>query len=67
MNIIQIEFPLTEEPILGNYKIIVTKKSGDKTNHSFLLEEYGKCYLLYLFGVENFIRDEHLSINPFDC
>ncbi|XP_009940227.2 ovostatin [Opisthocomus hoazin] len=39
-NIIQIEFPLTEEPILGNYKIIVTKKSGDKTNHSFLLEEY---------------------------
>ncbi|NWZ47443.1 OVOS protein, partial [Haliaeetus albicilla] len=40
MNIIQIEFPLTEEPILGNYKIIVAKKSGDKTNHSFLVEEY---------------------------
>ncbi|XP_054238714.1 ovostatin-like [Indicator indicator] len=40
MNIIQIEFPLTEEPILGNYKIIVVKKSGDKTNHSFLVEEY---------------------------
>uniref|UniRef100_A0A8V5FT09 Uncharacterized protein n=2 Tax=Melopsittacus undulatus TaxID=13146 RepID=A0A8V5FT09_MELUD len=40
MYIIQIEFPLTEEPILGNYRIIVTKKSGDKTNHSFLVEEY---------------------------
>ncbi|KAJ7418213.1 ovostatin [Willisornis vidua] len=40
MNIIQKEFPLTEEPILGNYKIIVTKKSGDRTNHSFLVEEY---------------------------
>ncbi|NXU11552.1 OVOS protein, partial [Pardalotus punctatus] len=40
MNIIQLEFPLTEEPILGSYKIIVTKKSGDKTNHSFLVEEY---------------------------
>ncbi|XP_074445031.1 ovostatin-like [Larus michahellis] len=40
INIIQIEFPLTEEPILGNYKIIVAKKSGDKTNHSFLVEEY---------------------------
>ncbi|XP_074008218.1 LOW QUALITY PROTEIN: ovostatin-like [Numenius arquata] len=40
MNIIQIEFPLTEEPILGSYKIIVAKKSGDKTNHSFLVEEY---------------------------
>ncbi|NXT53834.1 OVOS protein, partial [Pluvianellus socialis] len=40
MNIIQIEFPLTEEPILGNYKIIVAKKSGDKTSHSFLVEEY---------------------------
>ncbi|NXG14494.1 OVOS protein, partial [Grallaria varia] len=40
INIIQKEFPLTEEPILGNYKIIVTKKSGDRTNHSFLVEEY---------------------------
>uniref|UniRef100_A0A803VZV3 Alpha-2-macroglobulin n=1 Tax=Ficedula albicollis TaxID=59894 RepID=A0A803VZV3_FICAL len=40
MNIIQLEFPLTEEPILGNYKIIVVKKSGNKTNHSFLVEEY---------------------------
>ncbi|NXC73889.1 OVOS protein, partial [Anhinga anhinga] len=40
MNIVQIEFPLTEEPILGNYKIIVAKKSGDKTNHSFLVDEY---------------------------
>ncbi|XP_008945042.1 PREDICTED: ovostatin-like, partial [Merops nubicus] len=40
MNIIQIEFPLTEEPILGRYKIIVAKKSGDKTSHSFLVEEY---------------------------
>ncbi|NXG75110.1 OVOS protein, partial [Baryphthengus martii] len=40
MNIIQIEFPLAEEPILGNYKIIAAKKSGDKANHSFLVEEY---------------------------
>ncbi|NWI86207.1 OVOS protein, partial [Pitta sordida] len=40
MNIIQREFPLTEEPILGNYKIIVAKKSGDRTNHSFIVEEY---------------------------
>uniref|UniRef100_A0A663LX89 Ovostatin n=1 Tax=Athene cunicularia TaxID=194338 RepID=A0A663LX89_ATHCN len=40
MNIIQIEFPLTEEPMLGNYKIIVAKKSGDKNYHSFLVEEY---------------------------
>ncbi|NXA16384.1 OVOS protein, partial [Sapayoa aenigma] len=39
-NIIQREFPLSEEPILGNYKIIIVKKSGDKTNHSFLVEEY---------------------------
>ncbi|NXO02976.1 OVOS protein, partial [Rhinopomastus cyanomelas] len=40
MNIIQIEFPLTEEPILGNYKIIISKKSGDKIYHSFLVDEY---------------------------
>ncbi|NWW54477.1 OVOS protein, partial [Pedionomus torquatus] len=40
INIVQIEFPLAEEPILGNYKIIVAKKSGDRTNHSFLVEEY---------------------------
>ncbi|XP_030803233.1 ovostatin-like [Camarhynchus parvulus] len=40
MNIVQLEFPLTEEPVLGNYKIIVAKKSGDRTNHSFHVEEY---------------------------
>ncbi|NXL86372.1 OVOS protein, partial [Alectura lathami] len=40
MNIVQLEFPLSEEPVLGNYKIIVAKKSGDRTNHSFLVEEY---------------------------
>ncbi|KFV85384.1 Ovostatin, partial [Struthio camelus australis] len=40
MNIVQIEFPLTEDPILGNYKIIIAKKSGDKTDHSFFVEEY---------------------------
>ncbi|XP_009975057.3 ovostatin-like [Tyto alba] len=40
MNIIQIEFPLTKEPILGNYRIIVAKKFGDKTIHSFLVDEY---------------------------
>ncbi|NWX90083.1 OVOS protein, partial [Nothoprocta pentlandii] len=40
MNIVQMEFPLTEEPILGNYKIIIVKKSGDRTSHSFLVEEY---------------------------
>ncbi|KFP86852.1 Ovostatin, partial [Acanthisitta chloris] len=40
MNIIQLEFLLTEEPILGNYKIIVAKKSGARTNRSFLVEEY---------------------------
>ncbi|XP_062427192.1 ovostatin-like [Rhea pennata] len=40
VNIVQIEFPLAEEPILGNYKIMIAKKSGDKTNHSFLVEEY---------------------------
>lgn len=48
MNIVQIEFPLTEEPILGNYKIIIEKKSGDRTSYSFLVEEYGKCHLLVL-------------------
>ncbi|XP_027760755.1 ovostatin-like [Empidonax traillii] len=40
MNIIQKEFLLTEEPLLGNYKIIIAKKSGDRTNHSFFVEEY---------------------------
>ncbi|NWH63128.1 OVOS protein, partial [Geococcyx californianus] len=40
MSIVQIEFTLTEEPILGNYRIIVAKKSGHTANHSFLVEEY---------------------------
>lgn len=67
MNIIQLEFPLTEEPILGNYKITVAKKSGDRTNHSFLVEEYGKCHTFFFYSVGNIIRDEPISSNHLDC
>uniref|UniRef100_A0A669QE22 Uncharacterized protein n=1 Tax=Phasianus colchicus TaxID=9054 RepID=A0A669QE22_PHACC len=35
--IIQLSFPLIEEPILGSYHIIVEKKSGDKEHEYFTL------------------------------
>ncbi|XP_044834940.1 ovostatin-like [Mauremys mutica] len=38
--IVQLSFPLIQEPILGSYEIIVEKKSGDKTYHWFTVEEY---------------------------
>ncbi|CAM4441061.1 unnamed protein product [Caretta caretta] len=38
--IVQLSFPLIQEPILGSYDIIVEKMSGDKTYHWFTVEEY---------------------------
>ncbi|KGL79419.1 Ovostatin, partial [Tinamus guttatus] len=38
--IVQLSFPLIQEPILGFYHIIVEKKSGEKEYHSFTVEEY---------------------------
>ncbi|XP_040504344.1 ovostatin [Gallus gallus] len=38
--IIQLSFPLIEEPILGSYHIVVEKKSGDKEHEYFTVEEY---------------------------
>ncbi|NXI72843.1 OVOS protein, partial [Anseranas semipalmata] len=38
--IVQLSFPLIQEPILGSYHIIVEKKSGDKEYHFFTVEEY---------------------------
>uniref|UniRef100_A0A8C6Z9Y1 Ovostatin n=1 Tax=Nothoprocta perdicaria TaxID=30464 RepID=A0A8C6Z9Y1_NOTPE len=38
--IVQLSFPLIQEPILGFYHIIVEKKSGEKEYHSFSVEEY---------------------------
>uniref|UniRef100_A0A8B9NRL7 Ovostatin n=1 Tax=Apteryx owenii TaxID=8824 RepID=A0A8B9NRL7_APTOW len=38
--IVQLSFPLIQEPILGSYHIIVEKNSGEKEYHSFTVEEY---------------------------
>lgn len=38
----QLSFPLSDEPALGNYKVVVQKDSGKKINHSFKVDEYGK-------------------------
>ncbi|XP_067406891.1 ovostatin-like [Emydura macquarii macquarii] len=38
--IVQLSFPLIQEPILGSYTIIVEKTTGDKTYHWFTVEEY---------------------------
>lgn len=37
----QLSFSLSSEPILGPYKIVVQKQSGDKKEHSFSVEEFG--------------------------
>uniref|UniRef100_A0A5F9D2M1 Alpha-2-macroglobulin n=1 Tax=Oryctolagus cuniculus TaxID=9986 RepID=A0A5F9D2M1_RABIT len=36
----QLSFPLSVEPILGHYKIIVTPQSGKRIEHSFEVKEY---------------------------
>lgn len=37
----QLSFNLSSEPIQGFYKIMVLKKSGEKKEHVFSVEEYG--------------------------
>nr|XP_036311232.1 pregnancy zone protein-like [Pipistrellus kuhlii] len=36
----QLSFPLSEEPTLGAYKVLVQRKSGGKIEHSFEVNEY---------------------------
>ncbi|XP_054447414.1 pregnancy zone protein-like [Pteronotus mesoamericanus] len=36
----QLSFPLSVEPTLGTYKVIVQKASGSKIEHSFQVDEY---------------------------
>ncbi|XP_007935409.1 pregnancy zone protein-like [Orycteropus afer afer] len=36
----QLSFPLSVEPVLGPYKVIVLKESGRKIEHSFEVKEY---------------------------
>ncbi|XP_059112905.1 pregnancy zone protein-like [Peromyscus eremicus] len=36
----QLSFPLSDEPALGNYKVVVQKDSGKKIEHSFKVDEY---------------------------
>lgn len=38
----QLSFPLSEEPSLGPYKVMLEKESGEKIEHSFEVNEYGK-------------------------
>ncbi|XP_019345829.1 ovostatin [Alligator mississippiensis] len=39
-SIVQLSFPLTQEPILGSYSIVVTRESGQDVYHSFNVDEY---------------------------
>ncbi|XP_012587791.1 PREDICTED: alpha-2-macroglobulin-like [Condylura cristata] len=36
----QLSFPLSMEPILGSYKVVLQKRSGKKIEHSFDVSEY---------------------------
>uniref|UniRef100_A0A8C9BPF8 Alpha-2-macroglobulin n=1 Tax=Phocoena sinus TaxID=42100 RepID=A0A8C9BPF8_PHOSS len=44
----QLSFPLSVEPTLGPYKVILQKESGKKIEHSFEVNEYGKNSLFML-------------------
>ncbi|XP_040828168.1 pregnancy zone protein-like [Ochotona curzoniae] len=36
----QLSFPLSVEPILGSYKVVVLRQPGKRTEHSFEVQEY---------------------------
>ncbi|KAL1791017.1 pregnancy zone protein-like, partial [Sigmodon hispidus] len=40
MGLRQLSFPLSVEPALGTYKVVVQKDSGKKIKHSFQVDEY---------------------------
>ncbi|XP_050799023.1 ovostatin-like [Gopherus flavomarginatus] len=63
--IVQLSFPLIQEPILGSYEIIVEKKSGDKTLHWFTVEEYvlPKFKVTINAPKRVFFLDQELKVN----
>lgn len=38
----QLSFPLSAEPTLGSYKVVLQKEPGKTIKHSFEVNEYGK-------------------------
>nr|XP_020634136.1 alpha-2-macroglobulin-like [Pogona vitticeps] len=40
VGLIQLSFPLTSEPALGTYRVVVKKSSGSNVEHTFNVEEY---------------------------
>ncbi|XP_072844543.2 alpha-2-macroglobulin [Pogona vitticeps] len=40
VGLIQLSFPLTSEPALGTYRVVVKKSSGSDVEHTFNVEEY---------------------------
>ncbi|XP_036037851.1 pregnancy zone protein-like [Onychomys torridus] len=40
VGLLQLSFPLSDEPALGSYKVVVQKDSGKKIEHSFEVDEY---------------------------
>ncbi|XP_070792387.1 alpha-2-macroglobulin-like [Pituophis catenifer annectens] len=40
MGLTQLSFPLSSEPALGTYKLVVEKSSGNSDEHTFHVEEY---------------------------
>ncbi|KFV85385.1 Ovostatin, partial [Struthio camelus australis] len=63
--IVQLSFPLIQEPILGSYHIIVEKKSGEKEYHSLIVEEYVLPKFEVVTSVPKRISffDEELKVN----
>ncbi|NXD73285.1 OVOS protein, partial [Eolophus roseicapillus] len=63
--IVQLSFPLIPEPILGSYRITVEKKSGEKEDQFFTVEEYVLPKFEVTTSVPNRISffDEEIRVN----
>lgn len=68
MGLIQLAFPLSSEPALGPYKLMVEKSFMEIAQHPFDVEEYGKkdeAYLWILSRIGYLIV--FLSISLYEC
>ena len=59
MGLIQLSFPLTSEPALGTYRVVVKKSSGSNVEHTFEVDEYGKeknrCFFFVTLSVISYL------------
>uniref|UniRef100_A0A8C6RXJ9 Alpha-2-macroglobulin n=1 Tax=Nannospalax galili TaxID=1026970 RepID=A0A8C6RXJ9_NANGA len=63
----QLSFSLSSEPIQGSYKIVILKQSGEKTEHSFTVEEFVLPKFEVQVKVPKVITTEDEKMNVIVC